>query len=154
MKVGEALGINDPVGQTVSGLGGAYAASRALPALAGIGLLPSAVGIATIEGIRNRVNAGIEERKRINAMSPKERAEFERQNRLKATDYMSEGVSDQDLFGKFYISIKLFVIRNTTCSNFCSYRVFFLFRFFCDLFYFTCSNFYSFISWWHWSDIS
>jgi len=34
-------------------------------------------------------------------MSPKERAEFERQNRLKATDYMSEGVSDEELFGKF-----------------------------------------------------
>ena len=101
MKVGEALGINDPVGQTISGLGGAYAASRALPALAGIGLGPSVVGIAAIEGVRNRVNAGIELRKRINAMSPKERADFERQNRLKATDVMSEGVSDEELFGKF-----------------------------------------------------
>ena len=40
MKVGEAMGINDPEGQTLSGLGGAYAASRALPALAGIGAIP------------------------------------------------------------------------------------------------------------------
>ena len=101
MKVGEALGINDPVGQTVSGLGGAYAASRALPALAGIGLLPSAVGIATIEGIRNRVNAGIELRKKINAMSPAERKAFEIENRNNAFSYMGEGVSDTDLFGKF-----------------------------------------------------
>jgi hypothetical protein len=101
MKVGEAMGINDPVGQTLSGLGGAYGASRALPALASIGFLPSAVGLATIAGVKNRVEAGIKERARINAMSPKERAEFERQNRLKSTDYMSQGVSDQDLFGKF-----------------------------------------------------
>ena len=101
MKVGEALGINDPVGQTVSGLGGAYAASRALPALAGIGFLPSAVGIAAIEGVRNRVNAGIELRKKINAMSPAERKAFEIENRNKAFSYMGEGVTDQELFGKF-----------------------------------------------------
>ena len=101
MKVGEAMGINDPVGQTLSGLGGAYAASRALPALAGIGFLPSAIGIASIEGVRNRVNAGIELRKKINAMSPEERKAFEIENRNKAFSYMGEGVSDADLFGKF-----------------------------------------------------
>jgi len=101
MKVADALNIKDPVGQTAFGLGGGYAATRALPALASVGFLPSAVGLATIAGVKNRVEAGIEERKRINAMSPKERAEFERQNRLKATDYMSEGVSDEELFGKF-----------------------------------------------------
>ena len=32
---------------------------------------------------------------------PEERADFSRQNRLKATDIMSEGVSDADLFGNF-----------------------------------------------------
>ena len=101
MKVGEALGINDPVGQTLSGIGGGIAATRALPALAGIGFLPSAVGIATIEGVRNRVNAGIELRKKINAMSPEERKAFEIENRNKAFSYMGEGVSDTDLFGKF-----------------------------------------------------
>ncbi len=101
MKVADALGVKDPVGQTAFGLGGGYAATRALPALAGIGLGPSAVGLGAIYGVKNRVEAGIELRKKINAMSPKERADFERQNRLKATDYMSEGVSDADLFGKF-----------------------------------------------------
>ena len=99
MKVGEAMGINDPVGQTVSGLGGAYAASRALPALAGIGFGPSLVGIAAIEGVRNRVNAGIELRKKINAMSPAERKAFEIENRNKAFSYMD--VTDEELFGKF-----------------------------------------------------
>jgi hypothetical protein len=100
-KVGQALGIESDLGRTPFGLGGAYLATRALPTLAGIGLLPSAAILATGAGIKNRVDAGIAERKRINAMSPKERADFERQNRLKATDYMSEGVSDQDIFGKF-----------------------------------------------------
>ena len=100
-KVAQGLGIEDPIGQTAFGLGGGYAATRALPALASLGFVPSAVIGATAYGLKNRVDAGIAERKRINAMSPKERADFERQNRLKATDYMSEGVSDADLFGKF-----------------------------------------------------
>ena len=100
-KVAQGLGIEDPVGRTAFGLGGGYAATRALPALAGIGFLPSVVGLAGIAGLKNRYDAGVELRKKINAMSPQERAEFERQNRLKATDYMSEGVSDADLFGKF-----------------------------------------------------
>ena len=101
MKVADALNIKDPVGQTAFGLGGGYAATRALPALASVGFLPSAVGLATIAGVKNRVEAGIEERKRINAMSPAERKAFEIENRLKATDYMSEGITDQELFGKF-----------------------------------------------------
>ena len=100
-KVAQALGIEDPVGQTAFGLGGAYAGTRALPALAGIGALPSAIIGAAGYGVYDRTKAGIELRKKINAMSPKERAEFARQNRLKATDVMSEGVSDADLFGKF-----------------------------------------------------
>jgi|TARA_S200002703_G_scaffold137655_1_gene127535 hypothetical protein len=104
-KLADAFGM--PKGFNVGRLGlealGSYGAARALPGLAvsSIGLLPSAVGLATIAGVQNRVKAGIEERKRINAMTPKERAEFSRQNRLKATDYMSEGVTSEDLFGKF-----------------------------------------------------
>jgi hypothetical protein len=99
MKVGQALGINDPVGQTLSGLGGSYAAMRALPAIASVGFLPSLIGIAAIEGVRNRVKAGIELRKKINAMSPAERKAFEIEQRNKAFDYMD--VSDEELFGKF-----------------------------------------------------
>ena len=100
-KVAQGLGIEDPVGRTAFGLGGGYAATRALPALAGIGFLPSTIGLAGIYGLKNRVDAGIAERKRINAMSPEERKAFEIENRNKAFNYMGEGVSDADLFGKF-----------------------------------------------------
>jgi len=100
-KVAQGLGIEDPVGQTAFGLGGAYAGARALPALAGIGMLPSAVIGASIYGVNNRVQAGIKERARINAMTPAERKAFEIENRNKAFSYMGEGVTDQELFGKF-----------------------------------------------------
>ena len=100
-KVADALNIKDPVGRMAFGLGGSYVGVRALPALAGIGALPSAVIGAAAYGAYDRTKAGIELRKKINAMSPEERADFSRQNRLKATDIMSEGVSDADLFGNF-----------------------------------------------------
>ena len=82
---------------------GGTLATRALPGLTvgAIGAIPTAVGLATIAGVQNRVKAGIDERKRINAMTPKERAEFSRLNRLKSTDIMSQGVSDRDIFGAF-----------------------------------------------------
>ena len=99
--VAQGLGIEDPVGRTAFGLGGGYAATRALPALAGIGFLPSVVGLAGIAGLKNRFDAGVELRKKINAMSPEERKAFEIENRNKAFSYMGEGVSDADLFGKF-----------------------------------------------------
>ena len=99
-KVAEGLGITDPIGKGAFGFGGGALATRALPGLASIGVLPSAVGLGTIYAIQNRVKAGIEERKRIKAMSPKEREEFFRQNRAKAFDYMSEGLTDEELFGK------------------------------------------------------
>ena len=98
-KVAQGLGIEDTVGQTAFGLGGAYAGARALPALAGIGMLPSAVIGASIYGVNNRVQAGIKERARINAMTPAERKAFEIEQRNSATDYMN--VSDEELFGKF-----------------------------------------------------
>jgi len=100
-KALDAFDIQEPITRLGAQSLGGYGATRALPALAGLGLVPSAVGLGTIYGVKNRIDAGIAERKRINAMSPKERAEFARQNRLKATDVMSEGVSDADLFGKF-----------------------------------------------------
>jgi len=100
-KVLDAFDVQEPMSRLALQSAGAYGAVRALPALAGLGFLPSAVGLGTIYGVKNRVDAGIELRKKINAMSPKERAEFARQNKLKATDIMSEGVSENDLFGKF-----------------------------------------------------
>jgi len=100
-KVAEGLGVEDPVGKMAFGLGGSYAGVRALPALAGIGLLPSAIIGASIYGVKNRVDAGIELRKKINAMSPAERKAFEIENRNKAFSYMGDGVTDEELFGKF-----------------------------------------------------
>jgi len=96
--------LSTPVKIGASGLAGLaanYGAARIAPSLMGLSLGPALVGYGIYAGLDNRIRAGIEERKRINAMSPKEREEFFRQNRLKATDYMSEGVTDQDLFGKF-----------------------------------------------------
>jgi len=98
-KVAQGLGIESPVGRTAFGLGGGIAATRALPALAGIGIMPSLVGLGAIAGVQNRVKAGIELRKKINAMSPAERKAFEIEQRNSAFDYMN--VSDEELFGKF-----------------------------------------------------
>ncbi len=98
-KVAQGLGIESPVGRTAFGLGGGIAATRALPALAGIGIMPSLVGLGAIAGVQNRVKAGIELRKKINAMSPEERKAFEIEQRNSAFDYMN--VSDEELFGKF-----------------------------------------------------
>jgi len=100
MKVGEALGINDPVGQTISGIGGGIAASRALPALTTLGLGPSLVGIAAIEGVRNRVNAGIKEYKRIQAMTPAEREAHNLKSMQFGMSYLDDEQFDQQ-FGKF-----------------------------------------------------
>ena len=75
-KVADALDIKDPVGRMAFGLGGSYVGVRALPALAGIGALPSAVIGAAAYGAYDRTKAGIELRKKINAMSPEERADF------------------------------------------------------------------------------
>ena len=99
----DALGMKDSPYKMPLQLAGAYGATK-LPgaaALGTIGFLPSAVGIGTLLTIADRTKAGIELRKKINAMSPEEREDFMRQNRLKSTDVFSEGVTDQELFGKF-----------------------------------------------------
>jgi len=96
--------LSTPVKIGASGLAGLaanYGAARIAPSLMGLGLGPGLVGYGVYAGLDNRIRAGIEERKRINAMSPEERETFFKTNRIKAFDYMSEGLSDQDLFGKF-----------------------------------------------------
>jgi hypothetical protein len=96
-KVAEGLGINNTLAQMPFGMAGGYYASRALPALAGLGTLPSLAILGTAYGGKELIKAGIAERKRINAMSPKERKAFETQQNNSAFDYMN--VSDQELFG-------------------------------------------------------
>ena len=98
-KVAEGLGINNTLAQMPFGMAGGYYASRALPALAGIGTLPSLAILGTAYGGKKLYDAGVKERARINAMSPAERKAFEIEQRNAATDYMN--VSDEELFGKF-----------------------------------------------------
>jgi hypothetical protein len=98
-KVAEGLGIESPVGRMGFGLGGSYAAARMLPAVAGLGTLPSLAILGTAYGGKKLYDAGVKERARINAMSPAERKAFEIEQRNSAFDYMN--VSDEELFGKF-----------------------------------------------------
>ena len=97
-KVAQGLGIESTVGRMGFGLGGSYAASQMFPAAMGLGLLPSAAILGTAYGGKKLYDAGVKERARINAMSPKERKAFEIQQRNSAFDYMS--ASDNELFGK------------------------------------------------------
>ena len=96
-KVAQGLGIESQVGRMGFGLGGSYAAARMLPAVAGLGTLPSLAILGTAYGGKKLYDAGVKERARINAMSPKERKAFEIQQNNSAFDYMN--VSDQELFG-------------------------------------------------------
>ena len=97
-KVAEAFGMDDPYMKTGAGLAGAYGATKALPALAGIGFLPSVVGLAGIYGLKNRYDAGKAELARIKAMSPKEREAFETNQRNTAFSYFgADGLTDEDL---------------------------------------------------------
>ena len=87
-KVAQGLGIESQVGRMGFGLGGSYAAARMLPAVAGLGTLPSLAILGTAYGGKKLYDAGVKERARINAMSPKERKAFEIQQRNSAFDYM------------------------------------------------------------------
>ena len=98
-KVAQGLGIESQVGRMGFGLGGSYMASKMLPAAMGLGVLPSVAILGTAYGGKKLYDAGVKERARINAMSPKERKAFEIQQRNSAFDYMN--VSDEELFGKF-----------------------------------------------------
>jgi len=103
-KVADAFGIEK--GFNIPRLGletlGAIGASRALPMLAtsAIGLPATAVGLGTIYGIKNRIDAGIALRKKINAMSPEEYEKFKQEQDANAFSYFSDGLTDKDLFGE------------------------------------------------------
>lgn len=105
-----ALGLRDRPEVTVPlSLAAGYGATR-LPisaALAGTGMLPAAIGVAGIEGLAALTRAGVRERERIKAMSPQEREEFERMNRIRALEGEAGGYTDEELFGKFVPKEKL-----------------------------------------------
>jgi len=88
------------IGQGIGGTAAALGAARIAPAALSLGF-PGLIGFGLYAGGNELVKAGIRERKRINAMTPAEREKFFQQNRAKALDYMSSGISDEDLFGKF-----------------------------------------------------
>ena len=95
--------LSEPVKIGAAGLAGLaanYGAARAAPALMGMGFLPSTLALGTFYGLKNRFDAGVELRKKINAMSPEERAEFSRQQRAKAFSYMDDDAFDEQ-FGGF-----------------------------------------------------
>ena len=97
-QVAKGLGIKDPLMQMPFGLAGSYYATKALPGLAS---LPVATSAALMAGPAYLMYAGGKERERLAKMTPKERAEYSRMSRIKATEGEAGGFSDADLFGKF-----------------------------------------------------
>ena len=89
------------LGQGIGGTAAALGAARIAPAALSLGTGPGLLALGLYGTGDYLVREGIKERRRIKAMSPKEREKFFQENRRKAFDYMSEGVSDQDLFGNF-----------------------------------------------------
>ena len=82
---------------------GAYGAARALPALAvsTIGMVPTAIGLAGIYGTKKLIEAGINERKKINAMSDEERKAHKHMSMQFGTSgYLTDEMFEQQ-FGSF-----------------------------------------------------
>ena len=77
--VADAIGMKDSPYKMPLQLGGATLAAMSpqMAGLSALGFLPSAVGIGTLGLIADRTKAGIELRKKINQMTPAERAGFQ-----------------------------------------------------------------------------
>ena len=89
------------LGQGIGGTAAALGAARIAPAALSLGTVPGLLALGLYGGGDYLVREGIKERRRIKAMTPEERKRFSQENRAKAFDYMSEGVTDDELFGKF-----------------------------------------------------
>lgn len=103
-KFAKYAGVENELGRMPFGLGGAYLATKAMPALASAPALTSA---ALLAGPAYLSYAGKKERERIKAMSPAEYEEFKRMNEIKALEGEAGGFSDEELFGKFVPKQKL-----------------------------------------------
>ena len=91
--VAKGLGIKDPIGQTAFGLGGSYAATKALPGLAS---LPVATSLALMAGPAYLTYAGSKELERIKKMSPEERkAHYEKSQRFGTEGYLTDEMFNQ-----------------------------------------------------------
>jgi hypothetical protein len=85
-----------------AGLGLNALALRTMPALLAPGIIPAGVGIGASLGVMklaDLVKEGRDMRKAYKAMSPAEKKEFERLNRLRSTSMFEAGVTDKELFG-------------------------------------------------------
>lgn len=99
-KVAQAMGVDDPLGRTAAGLGGSYLATRAMPTLAGIGMLPSAVVLGTAYGLKNRYDAGVKEYNRIKNMTPEEREAHRQKSMQFGMSYLDDDQFNEQ-FGSF-----------------------------------------------------
>ena len=85
-----------------AGLGLNALALRTMPALLAPGIIPAGVGLGASLGVMklaDLVKEGRDMRKAYKAMSPDEKKEFERLNRLRSTSMFEAGVTDKELFG-------------------------------------------------------
>lgn len=94
------MGVDDPLGRTAAGLGGSYLATRAMPTLAGIGMLPSAMVLGTAYGLKNRYDAGVKEYNRIKNMTPKEREAHRQKSMQFGMSYLDDDQFNEQ-FGSF-----------------------------------------------------
>ncbi len=96
-KVGQALGIESELARMPFGLTGAYAATKAMPALAA---LPAATSAAIMAGPAYLTIAGKMERDRIKAMSPAEREAHKRKSMQFGSSYLDDEQFNEQ-FGNF-----------------------------------------------------
>jgi len=117
-KVLDGFGMQDSPYKMPLQIAGGYAATRApmMAPLMGLGFGPSAVGLATLYGIGNRVNAGIELRKKIKAMSPAEYEKFKQEQDANAFGYMSSEDFDSQFKQPFIPKIDEIVKPKTDAS--------------------------------------
>ena len=97
--------INNPYAREATNIGAGLGlnalALRYAPAALSSGFLPATLALGIGYGTGELVKAGIKERKRIKAMSPKEYEAFKNEQEAKAFSYFGDGLSDSDLFGDF-----------------------------------------------------
>ena len=112
-KVAQAMGVNDPIGRTAAGLGGSYLATRAMPTLAGIGMLPSAMVLGTAYGLKNRYDAGVKEYNRIKNMTPEEREAHRQKSMQFGMSYLDDDQFNEQ-FGSFTPKLDEIVKQDTS----------------------------------------
>ena len=109
-KVAQALAINDPIGRTAFGLGGSYAASKALPGLASIGALPS-MGILAVGGLGYMGKKAQEE---FDALPKKEQERIKKERAEFASSVEDFGSLPQGILGKIKPATLDEIVKKTT----------------------------------------